>query len=237
MYCGMSFIIHNKEAYNTNKEALKTLIQNQNLNERLVCNASTIEYKDNLFLIIDGYSSLLEWMNPEEELEILKRIYEETLEDLEDLEDFDKENFEFTDTRFLHNFLLLTYPEYEHKQKEFYEIYEILTDDEYLHRLKNFLDENKHKKVDEIIEEGAEIIWERSLFVRPYLKRENICHGLHYYKYSTELCLMLNISEETPEEELKALADDIFKATSEKTDVNNVKFIETLYDCIEDEEE
>ena len=37
-------------------------------------------------------------------------------------------------------------------------------------------------------------------------------------------------------EKLKSFTDDIFTATSEQKDVNDVHFIETLYDALEDDD-
>ena len=42
MYCGMAFIIYDKESYFANKEKLKELIITQAENEDNICNASAM---------------------------------------------------------------------------------------------------------------------------------------------------------------------------------------------------
>lgn len=215
MYCGMSFIIHDKDSYIANKEKIKELLALQNMEEENICNAATIEYKGNLFLIIDGYSSLLDWKEPNKELKMLKEIHEELCADTED------ENIEFIDRRFLHNFLLLTYPAYAENPKFFYDAYTEMHSAETLRDCMNYpvINEELRGQIQKKLSQG-----------KSTLTRENICFGLLYSESNNYTSVMFD----TEIDKIDTLSDDIFKASSEQIDVNEVKFIETLYDSMEE---
>lgn len=229
MYCGMSFIIHDKESYTAHKEEIKEILMNHNLQNDVICNAATIEFKGNLFLIIDGYSSLLDWTEPEEELKTLKEIFEETCEDLLDeaCEDLDTEKLTFVDTRFLHNFLLLTYPAYAKNPAFFYDAYNQIMDFKTLKDASVYIkpDDELYDKLNNALETLGPIA--EQLFTR-----ENLCFGILYGKTDDLFSMMFQATEE----EATALSKDIFKASSEKMNVNDVIYIETLFDSMEDTE-
>ena len=202
MYDGMAFIIHDKELYEANKQKVIEVIKNQNDEFDLVCDASVIEYKNNLFLIIDGHESLLAWKNP-----------------LEEASDF------------LHEFLLLTKASYSEKTKYYYSSYKALYQLENYQKLEILIkehpkalseDERKHmtSKMEEIREDFDKI--------KEMTSRDNVCGGVFYSDASSyALPMMFDIPRD--EALIEQLSSDIFKATTEKIDVNDVKFIETLY--------
>ncbi len=219
MYCGMSFIIHDKESYTAHKEEIKEILINHNLQNDVICNAATIEFKENLFLIIDGYSSLLNWTEPEEELKTLKEIFEEACEDL------DTEKLIFVDTRFLHNFLLLTYPAYAKNPAFFYDAYSQIMD------FKTLKDASVSIKPDnELYDKLNNALETLGPIAEQLFTRENLCFGILYGKTDDLFSMMFQATEE----EAAALSKDIFKASSEKMNVNDVIYIETLFDSMED---
>lgn len=224
MYCGMAFIIYDKEAYFANKEKLKELIITQAENEDNICNASVIEFRDNLYLIFDGHDSLMDWMHPDKELKLLKELHEEMIEEYE--ED-DEEAPEFVDTRFIHNLLCLTYPEYAKNPDFFYNAFDKIVT--WWNEKTDFEVKQHFNKKPLFADAKIARLWKKA---EPLFKRENLCFGIRYGEIN-ELCsLMFGLEPE----QLKSFTDDIFTATSEQKDVNDVHFIETLYDALEDDD-
>lgn len=216
MYCGMAFIIYDKESYFANKEKIKKLLITQAKNESNICSANVIEFHDNLYLIIDGHDSLMDWMQPEEELELLKESYEELIE-------YSKKVPPFTDTRFLHNLLMLTYPDYAKNPNSFYEAYEALvswSNAKYTEKIQSLLNRENpeiHKNLPLLKEKAA-----------PFLNREHLCFGTRYFEVDEFCTLMFQVSEK----DIETLSQNIFDATIKHKNVGEIKFIETLFDLL-----
>lgn len=233
MKCGMAFIIHDKDSYYANKEQIKKLLVLYNEYEHDIFKASTVEYKGNLYLIIDGYYSLLDWQEPSKELEELKELYEDLKEECEE---FGDEVGEFVDRRFLHNFLMLTYPAYAKNQEFFYKVYTCIKLYESFNECLKYKDEDlekndiqeldeEHQLLDDLLNSDKFITTLNELYKESY-SRENICYG---FMYGRDFDLGSLVFEEK-ENKIDALSTDIFNATIEEKDVKEVKFIETLYE-------
>lgn len=200
MYDGMIFAVHDRGLYETNKESILALIKEQNASMDYICDASVVEYKDNLYLIIDGYASLLEWQKDNEEC-------------------------------FAHKFLELTKDDYKENKKHYYGCYNALEmlDDysqmfEIMENNPQALSEEEKKR---IMENAKEIKGQLDV-VKEKLTRNDICGGFLYGDTSCyALHIMFDVNNEA--EILKAISDDIFKATTEKMNINDIKFVETLY--------
>jgi len=225
MYCGMAFIIHDKDAYYANKEQIKAILNLRGETEGDICKASTVEYKGNLFLIIDGHNSLLDWRKPDEELEEMKA-------------EMGDETGALVDRRFLHNFLLLSYPDYEKNYEEFYDanwykgFYETYcrieqakeldaeTKAEMLAELRQAAKGTKMEVTgDDYKEQWAKIYKNCS-------SRARLCNGFTYFDEFE----VGAIAFEEEEKKMKKLSKDIFNATVNEKNVKDVKFIETLYE-------
>lgn len=224
MTCGMAFIIYDKESYLRNKEEIIKIITTQAEDENNIYNASVIEFKENYYLIIDGHDSVMNWIHPEKELEILKELYEEIAEDYE--ED-DEEAPEFVDTRFIHNFLRLTYPKYAKNPDFFYDAFEKIID--WWNEKANLEVKQRLNQKPLFADAKVARLWKKA---EPVFKRENLCFGIRYGEIDEFCSLMFGLEPK----ELKSFTDDIFTATSEQKDVNEVLFIETLYDALENDD-
>lgn len=60
MNTGIYYLIHNKDEYPSNKKKIIKAIEKKNLDLDYIYDASVIEFRDDLYLIIDGHTSFLD---------------------------------------------------------------------------------------------------------------------------------------------------------------------------------
>jgi hypothetical protein len=216
MYAGISFLIHNKESYESNRDKLIKLFEKTNIASDYICNASVIEFREDLYLIIDGHTSILDSNFTTSLAKIICPKYKEDAKlakslcdkferycSLIDLKDFDIDNDDFIEM------MNLPKPETEEER--------------------NLME--KMNLVDVYLDSLLELSIQKGKIIKPEnFSREFLYTGVLYSDESPLTYKMFNI-EETPEL-LEDLSESIFKATTEKTSVGEVRFVETLFDTM-----
>ncbi len=205
MNAGFAYLIQSKELYQKNRDKIINLIECS----EGIYNASIIEYNSDLYLIIDGHSSILEVTVYEDEefgpqetfsYSLAKLIYPSFVDNAQEL--IAKSNFQKS----------LMQLEFLKMDKDF--------DFDFLCKSMSKDNPNMNKSFFDLLEKNIGKV---------IMKREELFYGLLYGEINDELSLLFN----TPIEELKALSDAIFKSTSEKASVSPVTFIETLFDMLD----
>ncbi len=189
MNTGICYLIHNKEDYPSNKKKIIKAIEKQNEELDYIFDASVVEFRNDLYLIIDGHSSILDEEKFVGKLsKLICPAYKEDAKGLKSLEVF----------------------------IDFY----FMIDE--IEEMKDRLDTELLQKYKEMKE-----MMDRMNFSLEKVKREHLYAGQMYGMESPLLYKLFGIEEE--KELLEQLSEDIFKATTEKVSVGEVRFVETLY--------
>jgi hypothetical protein len=216
MYDGMSFLIHNKESYESNRNKLIKLFEKTNMDLNDICNASVVEFREDLYLIIDGHTSILDSNFTTSLAKIICPKYKEDTKltkglcdkferycSIIDLKDMDIDNNDFIEM------MNLPKPETEEER--------------------NLME--KMNLVDVYLDSLLELGNKKGKVITPEnFNREFLYTGVQYSYGSPITYKMFNIEKEP--ELLEDLAAAIFKATTEKTSVGEVRFVETLFDTM-----
>lgn len=189
MNAGICYLIHNKTDYPSNKKKIIKAIERKNLDLDYIYDASVVEFRDDLYLIIDGHTSFL---GDEKFIDKLAKLICPTYKD------------DSKGVKALENLL---------------EFYFIIDEVE---AMKDSLDEESLSNYEGMME-----ILKKLDFSLDKVPRASLRSGLMYGE-DNELLYKLFAIESEPDI-LKQLSDDIFKATSEKVSVGEVRFVETLY--------
>lgn len=196
---GICYLIHNKEEYKKNRKRIIKVIEKANEDLDVVFNASVIEFREDLYLVVDCHSSFSEY--DKKLAKIINPFYKEDPEKAENINNM---------------FSIYTWWKdiMDNEGEAFFE--------------KVFIgfppkEQEKLKGIIAMIEKG--------IVSYDNYERKFLYEGLGYDDPTFYVYKMFNIEED--EKFLEELSASIFKATTEKTSIGEVKFVETLYDIEE----
>lgn len=189
MNTGICYLIHNKNEYPSNRKKIIKAIEMKNMELDYIYDVSVVEFREDLYLIIDGHTSFLD------------------------------------DEKFVDKLSKLICPAYKEDPKGLKSVEVLL---ELFFGLDEF-EEAKDSFDEETLQEYEQMkaVLEKINFSLDKYKREYIFSGQMYGEEHPILYKLFGIESE--KELLNRLTDDIFTATTEKKDVGEVRFIETLY--------